>query len=82
MLFLQSSLSQWQTVFWISAGVYLTGALIYVIVGSGVEQPWAMGSVTKVLSESKEGSIFLFVNRHDRDMHSSAGFLAFPEKRI
>jgi hypothetical protein len=40
MLVLQGSLAQWQTVFFLSAGIYFSTDLFYVIFGTGVEQPW------------------------------------------
>nr|XP_039254795.1 sialin-like [Styela clava] len=49
------SLSQWQKVFWVSAAVYLFGAIVYLIVGSGVEQPWAAGKILKNKSVKLEG---------------------------
>uniref|UniRef100_H2ZN04 Sialin n=1 Tax=Ciona savignyi TaxID=51511 RepID=H2ZN04_CIOSA len=36
-----NSVTQWQTVFWISAAIYLTGAIVYLLFGSGEEQSWA-----------------------------------------
>ena len=36
----QGSLDQWQTVFFLSAGIYAATDLFYVIFGTGVEQPW------------------------------------------
>ena len=33
-------LSQWQTMFYIAAGIYAGTNLFYVIFGTGVEQPW------------------------------------------
>ena len=38
---MQNTLSTWQTVFWISAAVYIAGAIIYTIMATGTEQPWA-----------------------------------------
>ena len=40
-LYFQSSVKQWQKVFFISAGIYGIGALVYAIFGSGKKQPWA-----------------------------------------
>lgn len=37
---MQEVLSQWQTMFFIAAGVYGVTNLFYVIFGTGVEQPW------------------------------------------
>uniref|UniRef100_H2ZN02 Major facilitator superfamily (MFS) profile domain-containing protein n=1 Tax=Ciona savignyi TaxID=51511 RepID=H2ZN02_CIOSA len=40
-----NSVTQWQTVFWISAAIYLTGAIVYLLFGSGEEQSWAAGDI-------------------------------------
>ena len=34
--------SEWHTVFYITAGVYLLGALVYALGASGERQPWAI----------------------------------------
>ena len=39
--FPQQTQEQWQTVFFICAGVYTFGTLVYVMFGSGELQPWA-----------------------------------------
>ena len=39
-LYKQGSLAQWQTVFFMSAGIYLVTDVFYVIFGTGVEQSW------------------------------------------
>lgn len=36
----KQSLKQWQTIFFISAGVYLAVNLVYLVFGSGEEQSW------------------------------------------
>lgn len=36
----QDTRAQWQIVFYIAAGVYITGAFIYVLFARGDEQPW------------------------------------------
>ena len=36
---------EWREVFFISAEIYLFGAIIYLILGSGNKQPWADGYV-------------------------------------
>lgn len=38
--FLQEDINHWQTVFYIAAGVYSVGNLLYVLMASGEEQPW------------------------------------------
>ncbi len=37
----QPSRHQWQIAFYIAAAIYLFGALFYLLLGSGEEQPWA-----------------------------------------
>ena len=37
----QSTRSQWQNVFFLTAGVYAVGAIVFVIFGSGDRQSWA-----------------------------------------
>ena len=34
--------AEWQIVFYITAGVYLYGAIFYAIFASGERQPWAL----------------------------------------
>jgi len=36
----QPTRAQWQKVFYISAGVYVFGWMVYLLLGSGTEQPW------------------------------------------
>ena len=36
----QPTRAQWQKVFYISAGVYVFGWMVYLLLGSGREQPW------------------------------------------
>lgn len=36
----QDSFHQWQTVFWILAATYISGAVVFAILGSGELQPW------------------------------------------
>lgn len=43
--YLKDSLSQWQLVFWVAAIFYILGGIIYLVFGSGVEQPWASGKL-------------------------------------
>ena len=38
---LQRTRESWQTVFFITAGVYALGAIIYLVLASGTVQPWA-----------------------------------------
>lgn len=37
---IQDTREQWQIVFYIAAGVYISGAFIYVLLARGTEQPW------------------------------------------
>ncbi|XP_072175846.1 sialin-like [Diadema setosum] len=37
----QYSISQWQIAFWVCFGVYMFGALVYFLLGTGELQPWA-----------------------------------------
>ena len=50
----QGSLAQWQTVFFLSAGIYAATDLFYVIFGTGVEQPWNKLSVPSVTVQTIE----------------------------
>jgi len=45
--FQQSSRSAWQKVFFLAAGIYAVGAIIFVIFGSGERQSWAESSDDK-----------------------------------
>ena len=39
-MFDKESLSQWQLIFLLSAGIYIAGSLIYIMFASGEEQSW------------------------------------------
>jgi hypothetical protein len=39
-MFLQSTILQWRTVFWIVLGVFLVTNLLFILMGSGEIQPW------------------------------------------
>ena len=43
----QGSLSQWQIVFFLTAGVYTINNLFYLVFGTGEEQPWNQPKSTK-----------------------------------
>ena len=43
---------EWREVFFISAEIYIFGAIIYLILGSGNKQPWADGSASKTRQRS------------------------------
>ncbi|CAH1263098.1 SLC17A8 [Branchiostoma lanceolatum] len=48
--------TEWEMVFFIAAGVYLFGAIIYAVFASGELQPWAEGSVQYVLCSDEDYS--------------------------
>ena len=51
-------MSQWQTVFFLSAGIYFSTDLFYVIFGTGVEQPWnKMASVEPATEDIKSNDV-------------------------
>ncbi|KAL1494699.1 hypothetical protein ABEB36_010257 [Hypothenemus hampei] len=56
-------ISEWQIVFYISAGIYLFGAIIYGSLASGELQPWAVQKVN-VEKHGEENKIFTI---HDED---------------
>ena len=37
----QSGIGEWRNVFLVTAGVYCLGALMFLLLGSGEEQPWS-----------------------------------------
>lgn len=51
------SIDQWQTVFFLSAGIYALTNLFYVIFGTGVEQPWNKLKDTHPLEQKRNESI-------------------------
>ena len=54
---LQETRGQWQIVFYIAAGVYVTGALIFIFFARGVEQPWNKPNGQGLSFRNKSGSI-------------------------
>lgn len=40
--FLQNTLGEWQSVFYIAASINVLGGLVYVMFGEGTVQPWAV----------------------------------------
>ncbi len=50
-MFSQPLISLWRNVFIMIAAVYAFGALVFVLFGSGREQPWAKGAKRKALPE-------------------------------
>lgn len=50
------TLAGWRTVFWISAGIMMAGAFVYMIFGSGDIQPWAVTEEEKAETEKRRRS--------------------------
>ncbi|KAG7219322.1 hypothetical protein INR49_003440 [Caranx melampygus] len=46
----------WRTVFWVSAGINVGGALFYTVFGSGKIQPWAVTEEERAEEEKKRSS--------------------------
>jgi hypothetical protein len=46
-MFLQSTMQQWRTVFWIVFGVFVVTNLLFVLMASGEIQPWNNTSTMK-----------------------------------
>jgi ACS family sodium-dependent inorganic phosphate cotransporter len=40
LMFLQSTIVQWRTVFWIVLGVFIVTNVLFIVMGSGELQPW------------------------------------------
>jgi len=40
LMFLQSTILQWRTVFWIVLGVFVVTNVLFILMGSGELQPW------------------------------------------
>jgi len=45
----EGSVSQWQIVFFITAGIYTLNNLFYLVFGTGVEQPWNQKQIKKLV---------------------------------
>lgn len=45
---------QWQIVFYIAAAIYITGAILYALLASGVEQPWNKTYVPMIEEEDDD----------------------------
>jgi ACS family sodium-dependent inorganic phosphate cotransporter len=50
--------SEWNIVFWISALIYLFGAIMYGLLGSGETQPWAFTSATNSPAKNETAYVF------------------------
>ena len=50
LLCFQTSAAAWRQVFFISAEIYVFGAAIYLLLGTGVEQPWAKARRSRPIS--------------------------------
>ena len=48
---------EWREVFFISAELYVFGAIIYLILGSGNKQPWADGYASKTPQSIQNGAV-------------------------
>ena len=53
----QETSGQWRIFFYITAGIYLGGALIFILIGSGEEQPWARGAPSVFSTATQEQTI-------------------------
>lgn len=51
---MQSSLTEWRAVFWISFGIFVVTTVVYVIWASGEVQPWNYPPETSVENGSKK----------------------------
>ncbi len=52
--FLQQTHKEWQRVFFLSAAIYVIGALVYLVLSSGEIQDWAKGKVDEESVELKD----------------------------
>ena len=41
----QNDVASWQSVFWISTGVYAVGSFVFILFGSSEEQSWNSGNI-------------------------------------
>jgi len=48
----QGSREEWMKVFFICSGLYVISTIVYAVLASGVEQPWAKSSDTKTDNNS------------------------------
>jgi len=53
LMFLQSTLLQWRTVFWIVLGVFLVTNVLFILMGSGELQPWNNPATKKQEEEAR-----------------------------
>jgi len=59
--FSQNYINQWQSIFWLCAAFSAGGAMFYILVGSGVEQPWAKGGNKKHVAKGKSKQVESFL---------------------
>jgi len=62
-MFLQSTQAEWRVVFYLSAAIYLLGAIVFTIFGDGEIQPWVRPFMTQGqgTSEVKQEEVALFL---------------------
>ena len=48
-------MTQWRSVFWISAGVHIAGSGLYLVFGSDQVQDWARPEVTPARADEGKG---------------------------
>jgi predicted permease len=53
----QETRGQWQIIFYIAAGIYATGALIFVVFARGTEQPWNKPNGKGLSFRNKNGDV-------------------------
>jgi hypothetical protein len=69
---LQGSLDQWQTVFFLSAGIYAATNLFYVVFSTGVEQPWNKINRDPILEQRRNESISSMTSSSSSDQSSKS----------
>ncbi|XP_046451173.1 putative inorganic phosphate cotransporter [Daphnia pulex] len=66
------SLDQWQTVFFLSAGIYAATNLFYVVFSTGVEQPWNKINRDPILEQRRNESISSMTSSSSSDQSSKS----------
>ena len=62
---------EWREVFFISAEIYIFGAIIYLILGSGNKQPWADGYASSKTPQSlQNGAIVTSMKESSSDQET------------
>jgi len=64
---MQQTRESWQVVFFISAGVFTLGGVVYCVLGSGVIQPWAR-------EHQPPTNDISLISKRDRDRHSRSNY--------